>query len=55
MKTLIRVVTAALALSACSNVTGPEEHEVAARAARAKADLESASKVSTPSLKLAAN
>ena len=55
MKTLVKLVTAALALSACSSVTGPDERDAAARAARAKVDLESASKVSAPSAKLAAN
>ncbi len=57
MKTLVKLVTAAIALSACSaaTVTGPDDSEAAARAAQARIDLEAASKVAGPSMRLAAN
>jgi PBP1b-binding outer membrane lipoprotein LpoB len=52
MKAIVTLLAAALTVTGCSNLTGPDD--AAARAA-AKRKLEVASKVPEPSMKLAAN
>lgn len=55
MKSLITLLTAALALSGCSSLTGPEDRDETAQAAKAKRSLEAATTVPGPSMKLSAN
>ncbi len=55
MKAIAALLTATLALTGCSTVTGPDEQNAELQAAAAKRSLEAASKVTAPSMKLAAN
>jgi hypothetical protein len=55
VKKIVALVAATVALTACSDITGPDEAEIAARNAQAKADLEAATQGSGSSMKLAAN
>ncbi len=56
MKKLIALVTAAVALTGCgSSLTGPQERDEAAEAARARQNLEAATPQGGLSTKLAAN
>jgi hypothetical protein len=53
MKAIVTLLAAALTVTGCSNLTGPDD--AAARAAAARRKLEVASKVPEPSMKLSAN
>ena len=55
MKALITLLTAALALTGCSSLTGPEDQDEAAQAAKAKQRLEAASPAIKLSTRLAGN
>jgi PBP1b-binding outer membrane lipoprotein LpoB len=55
MKALITLLTAALAVSGCSSLTGPEDQDDAAQAAKAKQRLEAASPEIKPSTRLVGN
>jgi PBP1b-binding outer membrane lipoprotein LpoB len=55
MKAVFAVFAAALTLTGCSSLTGPDDQEAARRAAVARRSLESATKVPEVSKKLSAN
>ena len=55
MKAIASLFTAALALSACTSLTGPDARDAAKRAELARRNLEVASKVPQPSMRLSAN
>ncbi len=54
MKSIITLLTTALALTGCANLTGPDEQALK-RAELAKRSLEVGSKVPEPSMRLSAN
>lgn len=54
MKKLIAVLATAIALSGCNSLTGPDDQEESAQAAKAKRNLEAAT-VTGPSTRLAGN
>jgi hypothetical protein len=56
MKRIVALLTAALAVTGCGTLTGPEDADEAAQAARAKRSLEAAADPhAAPSLRLSAN
>lgn len=54
MKAFAALLTSALALSACSSITGPDARDDAERAAQARRNLEAVSNTG-PSMRLATN
>ena len=54
-KTMVALITAALALTGCGNLTGPDERDAAANAAKAKQALEAGSQAAAISARLSSN